>query len=146
MKQVVFVCSANYYRSRFAEYLFNWLAPQTDLQWRAESRGLLVEEWGYLGPISQHTIDGLQLRGIPINGDNRLPQPLTEDDLENFDLVVAIKEAEHRPLMETKFPEWADLAEYWHIDDLDCAEPEEALPLLEENVRGLIEDLRSHRK
>jgi protein-tyrosine-phosphatase len=30
MKQALFICSANYYRSRFAEHLFNWLAPQVD--------------------------------------------------------------------------------------------------------------------
>jgi hypothetical protein len=31
--------------------------------------------------------------------------------------------------------------EYWHIDDLDCAEPEEALPLLETQVRRLVDRL-----
>jgi protein-tyrosine phosphatase len=29
MKQVLFLCSANYYRSRFAEHLFNWLAERS---------------------------------------------------------------------------------------------------------------------
>jgi len=56
MKQVLFLCSANYYRSRFAEYLFNWLAPQRGLLWRAESRGLEVDRWGDLGPISPYTV------------------------------------------------------------------------------------------
>jgi hypothetical protein len=34
MKQVLFLCSGNYYRSRFAEHLFNWLAPKASLPWR----------------------------------------------------------------------------------------------------------------
>ena len=55
----------------------------------------------------------------------------------NSSLVVAMKECEHRPLLSGQFPEWADLVEYWHIDDVDCAEPHEALPLLEGKVRDL---------
>ena len=39
-KTVVFVCTGNYYRSRFSEYLFNALAKKSGLQWRATSRGL----------------------------------------------------------------------------------------------------------
>ena len=37
MKQVLFLCSGNYYRSRFAEHLFNWLAAKVNLSWRADS-------------------------------------------------------------------------------------------------------------
>jgi len=34
-----FSVQRNYYRSRYAEFYFNWLAPQHSLNWRAESRG-----------------------------------------------------------------------------------------------------------
>ena len=51
MKQVLFLCSANYYRSRFAEHLFNWLAPQLGLDWRADSMGLDMERWSHLRAI-----------------------------------------------------------------------------------------------
>ena len=49
MKLVLFLCSANFYRSRFAEHVFNWLAGQEGLQWKADSRGLAVGHWGDLG-------------------------------------------------------------------------------------------------
>ena len=39
-KRVLFLCTGNYYRSRFAEILFNQLAPTRGLNWRADSRGL----------------------------------------------------------------------------------------------------------
>ncbi len=55
--------------------------------------------------------------------------------------VVAVKEAEHRPLMKAKFPEWCDRVEYWHVHDLDCATPEHALPHLEQHVVQLLERL-----
>ncbi len=81
MKQVLFLCSANYYRSRFAEHLFNWLASQRSLVWKADSRGLEVDRWGDLGPISSHTVEALKEREIPINDNHRQPEQLTLDDL-----------------------------------------------------------------
>lgn len=137
MKQVLFLCSANYYRSRFAEHLFNELARQAGLAWRAKSRGLLVGKWGDPGPISSAVVEALQARGLAIARDQRYPKPLSPRDLVSASLVVAMKEGEHRPLLSEQFPEWADRVEYWHIDDVDCAEPHEALPLLDEEVRAL---------
>ena len=142
MKQILFLCSANYYRSRFAEHLFNALADQEGLPWRADSRGLIADHWGDIGAISHYTIDALKQRGIPIPAEHRRPVQLTLADLAGSDLVVAVKEAEHRAMMAAQFPLWTDQVEYWHVDDLDCAQPEEALPVLEENVRALVGRLR----
>jgi len=91
--------------------------------------------------MSRHAVEALKLREIPINGSNRRPQQLTLEDLTNSDLVVGIKESEHRPMMADLFPEWEDAVEYWHVHDLDCAEPGEALPLLESQVQNLIDRL-----
>ena len=142
MKQVLFLCSANYYRSRFAEHLFNWLAEQEGLSWRADSRGLAVDLWPDMRQMSRYASEGLRRRGVPINGQFRNPRHLTLADLANSDLVVAIKEAEHRAMLAAQFPLWTDLVEYWHVDDLDCAQPEEALPVLEANVCALVARLR----
>jgi protein-tyrosine phosphatase len=35
MKQVLFLCSGNYYRSWFAPHFFNWLVLKVGLPWRA---------------------------------------------------------------------------------------------------------------
>jgi protein-tyrosine phosphatase len=141
-KKVIFVCSANYYRSRYAEHYFNWLAEREKLAWKADSRGLMVGTWGNIGPISRHTADALERRGIPLEEDPRDPKPLTLDDLAEADLVVAVKEAEHREMMARQFPHWTDRIEYWHVDDLDCAESHEALPHLEAQIHALVERLR----
>jgi protein-tyrosine phosphatase len=138
MRQVLFLCSANYYRSRFAEHLFNWLALEAGMDWQADSRGLDMDRWSHLRGMSSYTVHALGRRGIPINDDRRNPKRLTLPDLANSDLVVALKEAEHRQMMREQFPLFADQVEYWHIDDLDCAEPEEALPVLEDRVRALV--------
>ena len=65
----------------------------------------------------------------------RYPLPLTEDDLENADLTIAVKETEHRPLMQTHFSTWEHKIEYWKIHDLDFATADEALPVLRMHVQ-----------
>ncbi len=142
-KKVIFVCSANYYRSRYAEHYFNWLAGREQLGWKADSRGLMVGVWGNLGPISRHAVDALQERGIPLDDQPRDPRPLTLADLAEANLVVALKEVEHRAMMVDQFPLWTDRIEYWQVDDLDCAEAHEALPHLEEQIHALVERLRT---
>jgi protein-tyrosine phosphatase len=142
-KKVIFVCSANYYRSRYAEHYFNWLAKREQLGWHADSRGLMVGAWGNLGPISRYTVDALQERGIPLEDQPRGPKALTLADLAEADLVVAVKEAEHRAMMAQQFPLWKDRIEYWHVDDLDCAPVEDALPHLEEQIHALVGRLRT---
>ncbi len=141
--KVIFVCSANYYRSRYAEHYFNWLALREKLAWQAESRGLMVGRWGNIGPISRYTCDALERRGIPLDDDPREPMPLTLQDLAEAELVVAVKEAEHREMMAQQFPLWKDRIEYWHVDDLDCAESHVALPHLENQIQSLVERLRA---
>jgi protein-tyrosine phosphatase len=141
MPSVLFLCSGNYYRSRFAEIFFNWLAPQQGLNWRAESRGFRLSP-ANVGPISCHAVEGLQARGIAVPEPDRFPRVVDERDFDSFDLVIAVKEAEHRSKMLERFPHWAERIEYWHIHDLDCAEPDEALVELEAKVRGLIERLQ----
>lgn len=142
-KTVLFLCTGNYYRSRFAEILFNRLVQSERMDWHAESRGLAPDKGVNVGPISKHALQGLQARGIHLGDKIRHPLPLTAADLAGADLIVALKEAEHRPMMAAQFPTWVDRVEYWHIDDLDCAGPEEALDRLEREVVFLLNRLRS---
>jgi protein-tyrosine phosphatase len=138
MNHVLFLCSGNYYRSRFAEHMFNWLAECSGLSWRADSRGLGVGRAGNIGPISRYTVERLRKLAIPVVGNFRFPLQLSESDLVASDLVIAMKEAEHRRLLANLFPSWEEQVEYWHVDDLDCAEPEEALTAVENEVRALV--------
>lgn len=139
-KRILFLCTGNYYRSRFAELFFNWHAPQRGLPWTAESRGLALDGCTY-GPISRYTIDRLKEQGIEHDPDPRFPVAVCEADLAAADHIVAVKEAEHRPLVVMKFPAWRDRIEYWHVHDLDCATPDDAFPHLERELNRLIERL-----
>ncbi len=139
MPQVLFLCSGNYYRSRFAEIWFNRHIEKHHVQWTAFSRGLAVDtNTTNIGPISIHTKIHLESRDMPMSSDWRMPIQLCESDLQTADLVIALKEAEHRVMLTNRFPNWVDHVEYWHVDDLDCALPGEALPEIEQLVTELI--------
>jgi predicted translation initiation factor SUI1 len=43
---------------------------------------------------------------------------VTNEDFQNAVRVVALKQSEHLPLMQDRFPLWADKIEYWDIDDV----------------------------
>lgn len=138
----LFLCSGNYFRSRFAEIVFNHHAPGAGLNWRAESRGIAIDPAsGNIGPISRFTLRGLAARGIPSPDPAREPLHLGEVDLRNASRVIALKEAEHRPMMGRRFPGWVERVEYWHVDDIDCAEPEDAMLEIERQVLALIAGL-----
>ena len=144
VRTVLFLCTGNYYRSRFAEGLFNHLAPQMDVAWRADSRGLAVGRLGIvnIGPISLHTLEGFRQRSIPASEPIRCPKLATVQDLASADHVVALKEAEHRPLMRQHFPDWENRITYWHVHDLDEAPPDLSLAEIDTLVRDLLARLR----
>jgi protein-tyrosine phosphatase len=142
MKTILFLCTGNYYRSRYAEILFNWEAEKRGMPWKAGSRGLDPDPLN-AGPISRHTKDALRRLGIPFDKHLRFPITAAAADFESADHVVAVKEAEHRPLIQSKFPEWLECVEFWHVHDLDFAGPEEAIPHLDREVAALVERLRA---
>jgi protein-tyrosine phosphatase len=138
-KSMLFLCTGNYYRSRFAESLFNHFAEQRGLDWQGSSRGLAVERGvNNVGPISQHTLAGLSARGIALVGENSRPRALKESDLARAHHIVAVNRAEHLPILERKFPLWVEQVEFWHVQDCGLATPDEALAQIERNVLWLI--------
>jgi len=146
LRSVVFICTGNFYRSRFSEYLFNALAKKSGLQWRATSRGL--ETWAvaaHEGPISEFAVYRLTAMRVPFDR-ARFPIQLSEIDLADADLVIALKKAEHHAMMVEQFHAWADRIQYWCIDDMDCATANEALPICESRVKCLVDRLVAEQK
>ena len=138
MKRVLFLCTGNYYRSRFAEIFFNWHAQQRRVSWQADSRGLALNSCNP-GSISSYARSGLTARGILSDSFERLPLAATDDDFAAAHHVIALKELEHRPLVESRFARWGKRVEYWHVHDLDCALPDVALSHLEREVLNLLD-------
>jgi protein-tyrosine phosphatase len=144
MKTLLFLCTGNYYRSRFAEIFFNWHAPQRGLSWKATSRGLGLDPCN-IGPLSLHTVLRLRDLGIPIEAGQRMPQSANLRDFEAADHIVAVKATEHRPMIARRFPAWLERVEFWEVHDLDCAGPEESMPGLEREIIALMARLEERK-
>ena len=138
--RVLFICTGNYYRSRFAEALFNHHAQRNGLPWRAFSRGLAL--FFPQGDISPHVIQGLARRAIDLPNTAANPAALTTGDLEHSTIRVALYEPEHRPMIARQFPGWENRVTYWRVPDLGEMEPEEATALIETEVLRLVEELK----
>jgi protein-tyrosine phosphatase len=148
MKTVLFLCTGNYYRSRFAEEIFNFAAPLDCPGWLAISRGIAVDLGvNNVGPIARSAVEALQKHGLSFDPlRTRMPLQLEIADLEAAHHIVALKKAEHLSLMQERFPAWPGTTdpsrmEYWHVDDTDRMAPEQALPLIAEQLQGLMERL-----
>ncbi len=134
-KTVLFLCTGNYYRSRFAEILFDSVATKMGLPWQATSRGLGINPAsGNIGPMSQTARQVLETLGVRnVEAMTRLPVPLTLADLEAAERVIALQKAEHEPMVQANFVEWREKIEYWHVEDKPGV-----LPLIEQEVMALV--------
>jgi protein-tyrosine phosphatase len=140
LQRILFICTGNYYRSRFAELLFNALAEARCLAWRADSRGTDVENAGRwnVGPLSVFARQALAERGVVVDAAPRMPRQLAENDLAKADLIIAICEREHRAQLDLLFPDWSGRIKYWSIEDLHTEPAECALVALHEHVDDLL--------
>lgn len=146
VKTALFICSGNYYRSRFAEHLFNALARERGLLWTAISRGTIVEDSkkyfrGQIAPEAEQALDRLS---IPFRDSLRDPRQLTPEELAVADLAIAVNEIEHRPDIERDFLAHAERVQYWGVQDVGFVPAHEGLACIERHVRALIDRLHAN--
>src|SRR5713226_9109793 len=96
-RTILFLCTGNYYRSRFAEVLFNSVAVKMGLSWKASSRGLALERGvNNVGPMAASAITALEALGVrAFDAVARFPVQVTISDLEGADRIITLKHAEH---------------------------------------------------
>ncbi|MEN0066447.1 MAG: low molecular weight phosphatase family protein [Myxococcota bacterium] len=143
---VLFLCTGNYYRSRYAEVrLENW-AKRHGLTWQAESRGLAVdfEQKTNKGPMSPFAISRLSERGIDPSAYLRMPQDLTVADLAEHPLRIAVDRTEHVPMLERRFPDWVDHIEYWNVADGNPTDARHPLAEIDQHLETLFDRLMLH--
>lgn len=142
MENILFLCTGNYYRSRFAEEYLNHYAEKRRLPLSAWSRGLArdLDALRNPGPISEHTVKKLSELEIPPLRSADYPLSANEYDLHQADRSIVLCEREHRPMMRDRFPLFEEKVEYWDVEDVQVEEPAEALELLLEELNVLIRE------
>lgn len=138
--RILFVCTGNYYRSRFAEILFNELCRQKKIQYQAFSKGLRLSK-NNKGPISKHCLAYFSQQYPDLNYELRMPIPLDRSDFDFYDQIIVMDQTEHRPMIEKSYPTEKDKVVYWSIVDDYIQAPELVLPILENKVIELSNQL-----
>lgn len=138
---VLFLCTGNFYRSRYAEAWFNHLAARHGLHWRAESRGFRPHRCA--DSLSPHAAERLVAQAVARSLTRHEPELVNDLDLAESCMVVALYEKEHRPMMRDRFPRWSDRIRYWQVPDIDEVVPAEALSAIEIEVENLVRQLQS---
>src|SRR6185503_20581626 len=105
-RQLLFLCTGNYYRSRFAEEYWNARAAEQSLPWRADSRAL-IDPLGSRNPgtMSADALAELARLGIQARGAARAPRSMKREEFAHFARVIALDGEEHRPMLLRSFPD-----------------------------------------
>jgi protein-tyrosine phosphatase len=140
MKKILFLCTGNYYRSRFAEEYFNHVASEKGLNWEANSRGLSrnIPNPDNPGPISVHVLSALTDRSIKGKNLARFPIAVTKNDLEKYDKIIALSEQEHRPMLESCFNGYVNTITFFEVGDLPLEKPGSAIKKLATLIEMLV--------
>ena len=137
MFKILFVCTANIYRSRFGEEVYNHYAMKNNLSSRAFSAGLMVDAYKTRKIYKQAIKELNRLNIEPIRAE-QYSIHVDDIDLNNYDMVICMDEEEHRPMVElnSNFKELN--ITYWNIVDEPLASSHLSLPKCYEKVQDLI--------
>ena len=141
MSRILFLCTANYYRSRFSEMYFNHLAEAKGLAVRADSAALEMARWRSYNPgeLSVHTVSALGELGVTIEQPYREPRQF-DPQAHGGMRLIALSETEHRPMVVRLFPEILQQVEFWQVADVDFETPEKAIAMMKESVERCIQE------
>ena len=146
MQKILFVCTANIFRSRFSEEVYNHLATRLNLSSRAYSAGLMV---GHYKTRSIYTpaLEQLKVLNIVPRRKDELSIHINDLDLTQFDQVICMDKDEHQPMVR-KNKNLTNLnIEYWDIVDEPLVSKDISLPQCYTKVEKLVnrhfQELRS---
>ena len=136
---VLFVCTGNFYRSRFAEAIFK--AHATTGALTANSRGLDTSKPRDTGlsPLVVAELKRLKVSADLVAG---YPRQLKREDLDAADVVVLLDGREHAPMLHKQFPQ-ADMTKVrqWSVPDVPAMAASDAFAEITRQVDLLVAEL-----
>lgn len=141
-QRILFLCTANYYRSRFAELYCNHLAELWGLGVRADSAGLEMAKWRDFNPgeLSEHTLETLETLGVAVARPPRAPKQFDLLMMDGGTRIIALCDREHRPMVVRDFPGALERIEFWTVEDIEFESPARALARIRESVEHCLKD------
>lgn len=76
--------------------------------------------------------------------DLRMPMPFDKGDFDYYHKIILMDRTEHHPMIEKLYPNKQHKVEYWDIVDDYIKSPEEVLPILDNAVIALIDELKNN--
>ncbi len=137
MYKILFVCTANIYRSRFSEEVYNHIAIKNNLSTRAFSAGLMVGSYK-TRKIYKPALEELNRLNIkPIRAEEYSIH-LDDVDLHNYNMIICMDEEEHKPMVELNSNLDPLNVLYWNIVDEPLVSSYVSLPKCYEKIQDLI--------
>ena len=109
---------------------------------RAFSRGLAIHHVPPEFVLSPHTHQHLAARKMEVRHTAPYRKQLSEADLMNAQVIIALKDDEHRPMIRELFPDWEGRVIFWDVGDQPEVTPDDALTAIEKQVVELVRELR----
>ena len=140
MHRVLFVCTANIFRSRFSEEVYNHFAGKLNVPSKAFSAGLRVGDY-VTRKIYRPALEQLKYFNIDPKRRDELSVHINDLDLKDYHKIICMDEEEHRPMVQMNDHLIKVKVDYWNIVDEPMVSSQISLPLCYEKVKSLIEEV-----
>ena len=140
MHRVLFVCTANIFRSRFSEEVYNHFAGKFNIPSKAFSAGLRVGDY-VTRKIYRPALEQLKYFNIDPKRRDELSVHINDLDLKDYHKIICMDEEEHRPMVEMNDQLIKIKVDYWNIVDEPMVSSQISLPLCYEKVKSLIKEV-----
>ena len=136
MTKVLFVCTANIHRSRFAEEVFNYFSEKNKKSASAFSAGLRVGDYNFR-KIYYPALDNLEKFNILPKRADELSVHINNIDLNQYDRLICMDKNEHKPMVQSDSHLSTFKFEYWDITDMPKVDSNISLPKCYKQVESL---------
>ena len=141
MNNILFVCTGNIFRSRFAEEVFNHLCKINGVDATAFSAGLQVGRYKqrkiYWPAINE--LEKLKIEPLRSNEDS---VHIDDIDVSIYDQIICMDEEEHKPMVRSNELLSGFTFQYWNIVDMPKVSSDISLPKCYKKVESLIDQLK----
>ena len=142
MNSTLFVCTANIFRSRFAEEVYNAIAREKGIYTSAFSAGLRVGDFKYrkIYPPALKQLKKFQIQ--PLRSEEKSIH-INDINLKDFDRIICMDKLEHEPMIKENPRLKTYNFEYWEIVDMPKVDSSISLPACYRKVESLLLDIQS---